>query len=259
MIEDIIKFVAIGGTILGIMIIGAYVPWILIIVVIGIILYLIFNNNTSNSSDNHSQPINNNKDYNFRVDLPEVKTTAITESNTQNNTSGMSEFQKELDQNTKTPQQVADENWIKEKAYITQTVERDYKYIKDMFLQKAKNGEYTTSNQQKRIFYNFECSYLLSCVNRKYSSNPTGRMGTSSYRTNEKVFYHINKIDHYNLYISKITELANEDKISISPFWVEVDMIYKTERSITLPYTFAKDWHTSRHSIKAYLKCSIIY
>lgn len=126
---------------------------------------------------------------------------------------------------------------------------------------KQKNGQYTALNGQKCISLDYYCSYLLSCVDRQYSRNPTGRMGTSSYRSNEKVYYDIGKTKKYNLYLSVIKELSLEDNISINPFFTERDIPHNCENRIPTPYTFTNKYGigVSSHRIKAYLECSIRY
>lgn len=137
----------------------------------------------------------------------------------------------------------------------------DFSAIKRALLDKAGKGQYTVSNGQKCISLEYYCSYLLSCVDRQYSRNPTGRMGTSSYRTNEKASYRIGKTKQYNLYLSVIKELALKDNISINPFFTERDVSNNRENKITMPYTFTHKYGigVSSHKIKAYLECTIQY
>ncbi len=238
---------------IGVGCIIVYAPWLILIVIVGIVFWAIISSkeNKGDSSNNTNYSSSNNYN-NYQHQSEENEKPFINNSN-------QTDFQRQLQQNTKTPQEVEDENWLKEKEQITNEANRDYTDLKQKLLDKARKGQYSTTNGQKCITLEYYCPYLLSCVDRKYYRNPTGKIGTSSYRTNEKVYYHINKIKQYDLYLSKVMKLAKEDNISILPFWVEVDMVYKTERNITLPYTFSKDWYTSRHSIKPYLRCSITY
>ena len=169
-------------------------------------------------------------------------------------------FIDELNQNTKTPQQVEDENWLKEKEQIKIIANADFADIKRKLLNKAKMGQYSITNGYKMISIDYYCSYLMQCVHREHFYNPTGRMGTSSYRTNKKVSYSINKAKQYDLYLSIIKEFASIDNISISPFFVEKDpVLFQKENKINLPYTYAHEWRTTSHEIKAYLKCTIQY
>lgn len=102
---------------------------------------------------------------------------------------------------------------------------------------------------------------MLSCVDRQYYRNPTGEMSTSSYRANEKVSYHIDKMKQYNLYMSVIKEFATKDNINITPFFTERDVPNNRENIITMPYTFTHKYGlgVSSHQIKTYLECSIQY
>lgn len=169
-------------------------------------------------------------------------------------------FQCQLQENTKTPQQVDNEEWAKERKQIITLVNVDYQNIKRQLLDKAQTGQYSTENGYKIIYTNYCCAYLMQCVYREHFYNPTGRRGTSSFRTNQKVTYSINKMKQYNLYLSTIKELASTDNISITPFFVEIDpVIYQKENKINLPYTYVHEWRTTAHKIKAYLKCSIKY
>lgn len=249
------KIILYGAVIFGILFIGALaieVPALSVLFIGGVIIFLVytFGNNKKESLINNTDDSNNSTIKQEENDIKIESSQVIDKS----------EFQKELEANTKTHQQVEDEKWLKEKDYIKQTAEKDYNYIKNGLLEKAKNAEYITINQNKQIIYKYKCSFLLSCVHREHFYNPTGRRGTSSYRSNKKVSYSINKINQYDFYLSTIKELALKDNISINPFFVELDpVVYQKENRINLPYTYAHEWRTTSHEIKAYLKCTIQY
>lgn len=171
-----------------------------------------------------------------------------------------SDFQQQLQESSKPSQQVEEENWLKEKDYIIKQAGIDYASIKQQILNKAKLGQYLDMNRYKAISINYYCSYLMQCIHKECYFNPTGKMGTSSYRTNKKVSYSINKRKQYDLYLSIIKEYASKDNIIITVLFVERDpLVYQKENKINLPYTYAHEWRTSTHEIKAYLKCSIQY
>ncbi|MCM1232628.1 MAG: hypothetical protein NC489_21085 [Ruminococcus flavefaciens] len=260
LMEGIIKFVLIGGVILGIMFIGAYVPWLLIIAVVGIILYFVFQNN-SDTPSHHSQSTNNKDDYNFHIDLPEPKTTVTTNNQIQNINSTPSDFQKELAQNTKTPQQVENDKWVTEMLNIERCAKKDYERIKDQLLRKAKSGEYTTTNENKYITIDYECEYIEKCIKRVASTNPTGKRGTNSYKENAKVQYTLDKTKEYELYLTTIKEIANPDNVNVSSYFTEIldTALKKYEIKTTLPLTYTHDFWVHNHKVKAYLKCSIQY
>lgn len=244
-IGGIVLFIVVGSIAVFIMDNPEFIIILIIIVSLIVAVYNLIKENNSKSINNtyQEQKTDNN----------------IIVNNYKNDTPSLSDFQKELQQNTKTPQQVADENWLKEKEQIINEVNNDYKCIKQKLLDKAKQGQYSVVNGHKHISQNYTCPYLLRCVSRQYYHNPSGRMGTSSYRTNDKVYYHINKIEQYNLYLSIIRDLASKDNINISPFFVEVDVALQKENRINLPYTYKHEWKASSHKINVYLKCSIEY
>lgn len=259
-IEAIGKIIIYGALIIFMLYVCAIIieiPVLSFIFAIGVFTFLLYKfihrNDNSNSLKSNSSDIKN--------DVVESNEKVISSSEIVENKIIQSDFQKELEQNTKTPEKIADEKWVTEKGIILQTAERDYNYIKNELLKKAQNGEYVKMNQHKHIFYKFESSYLLNCIYRQYTRNPTGRIGSSSYRTNEKVYYHINKTKQYDLYLSTVLEYASNDNINIEPFFAERDVIYNRENSITLPYTYTHQYGigVSTHKIKAYLKCSIEY
>lgn len=248
-VKAIVKIMGVGAFIFGAFWIFAYCPWIIIVIIIGSILVAIICNSSNGSHINKEKSNNTINQTNANV---ETKSNIIQEP---------SNFQRQLQENTKTLQQVEDENWLKEKEQISLIANNNYADIKRKLLDKAKNGQYTTSNGQKNISLEYCCLYLLGCVDRQYFRNPTGRMGTSSYRSNEKVYYHISKAKEYNLYLTVIKDLALKDNVSINLFFTEIDVPHNRENRITLPYTFTHKYGigVSTHKIKAYLECSIQY
>lgn len=246
-IEAIGKGILYIAVFIGVGCIIVCVPWLILVIIIGIIIWIII------SSKENSTHATNNNSINYHQQYEEIKTSTIDYSN-------QSDFQLQLQESTKTPQQVEDENWLKEKEQITNEANKDYKYIKEQLINKAKSGQYSAVNEYKCISIDYYCSYLMDCVHREHYYNPTGRIGTSSYRTNQKVSYSINKEKQCNLYLSTIKELGLADNIRITPFWVEIDpVVYQKENRINLPYTYKHEWRTTSHKIKAYLKCSVKY
>lgn len=256
-IEAIGKIVGVGVLIFGALWVIAYCPWMIIVIIAILILIVVLSNSSNHNNTNYD---NKNIYYKENNNNDSIIKSNSNINTTLNTNQSITDFQRQLQENTKTPRQVEDENWLKEKDYIIQVAERDYNNIKNKLLEKAKNAEYTFANHHKQIIYKYDCSFLLSCIHREHYYNPTGKLGTSSYRTNKKVTYTINKIKQYDFYLSTIKELSSNDNISITPFFVELDpVVYQKENSITLPYTYKHEWHTNSHKIKAYLKCSIQY
>lgn len=250
--EAIGKIVLYIGLFIGVGAIIAYAPWLILIVIVMSIAIIVLISSSSNNGS-HSNPTNNNyTDYQQqeeKIEQPLVDNSKLTD------------FQRELQENTKTPKQVEDENWIKEKEKILAAAKYDLSAIKRAFLDKAKSGQYTVLNDKKCIYVEYCCSSLLSYIDRQYSRNPTGKMGTSSYRSNEKVLYRVGKVKQYNLYLAIIKKLAAKSNISINPFFTEMDIVNNRENRITIPYTFTHKYGigVSTHQIKAYLECSIKY
>ena len=103
-IKAISKCILYIALFLGIGWIIVEIPWLLILVVIGIIIWVIVssNNTNTNTSNTNNTYDNKNKPYENKDVIKPVE----------NHTS----FQSELQQNTKTPQQVKSEQQSKEKT-----------------------------------------------------------------------------------------------------------------------------------------------
>lgn len=244
------KFIGIGALILGVLWIIAYCPWLIILIIIGLIVFLICHSSNNNSSTNNTTYNNYSNNTNQSENTSYSKPIYNSE---------LTGFKAELQENTKTPKQVEDENWLKEKEEIIKFANNDYSFIKKELLNKAKCGQYIISNGQRRITLDFVTSYLLGCIERKYSSNPTGKIGTSSYRKNEKVYYNISKIKQYNLYLSTINELASIDQIDVKVAYLSKKDSVDIGNYVTLPYTYTNNLLVSCYKIVVYLQCSIEY
>lgn len=127
-IEAIGKIILYGVLFLGLAWVIIEVPWLLVLIVVGVIIWAITSSN--NQSNNH---LNTNNIYNAQDKAYNYK-DKISIKPIENPTS----FQTELQQNTKTPQQVVDEEWLKEKESIINYANNDYSFIKQNLLNKAK-------------------------------------------------------------------------------------------------------------------------
>lgn len=231
------------SVVIGLIVLIICVPWLLIVgLIVSVIGYIFYKNDKKQNDIFEKQNDVNNENL-----------LSLT------NEQELSDFQKELQENTKTPKQVEDENWLKEKEHVIKNAQGDYKYIKDQLVEKAKNGDYINLDQQKQIIYNFECSFLLSCINRRYSSNPSGRIGTSSYKPNEKVDYYINNSKQYYLYLNTIKELAQTDNISIKEIFISKKDSADNGTYVNIPYTYTNTILVRFHQIKVILECLIRY
>lgn len=249
--EAIGKVILYIGLFIGVGAIIVYAPWLILVVIVGVIIWAV-TSLKSHSSNSSPDNIANNHYVDYKQQSDRIEAHSIDNSN-------LTDFQRQLQENTKTPKQVEDENWLKEKEHVIKNAQGDYKYIKDQLVEKAKNGDYINLDQQKQIIYNFECSFLLSCINRKYSSNPSGRIGTSSYKPNEKVDYYINNSKQYYLYLNTIKELAQIDNISIKEIFISKKDSADNGTYVNIPYTYTNTILVRFHQIKVILECLIRY
>lgn len=243
----ILKIVGGGMLILGVMWGMAFHPWITILTFIGIIVFAILWSSNTNHLDTNSGPIDNIKNTdNNEYSQPIINTN-------------LTGFKAELQENTKTPSQVADDEWKKEQDDIISCAKYDYVKIKNKLLDKAKSGQYTIKNNQRQITVRIENTYLLSCIDRDVSFNRTGKYGTSSYRDNAKAIYTLRKVKQFNIYMTSIKKLAFQDNIEITPLFIEREPKYGKENRINLPYTYRDDFSVMGHTIKVYIEGFIAY
>jgi len=212
------------------------------------------------------------KEYNKKIDyIKFTKESNITIFDTISNSDysqkitacdseNLTDFQKELRSNTKTPQQILNKKIRQEKEQILQTVHNDYLNIKNKLKENVSNGiYYSDDNNLKYTSIKYECKYLLQCIERKYSDCPTGRIGYRNYYRNSQLKYRILKKEQYKYYLKKLREYAKKDNIIIMEFFVAVKTRTKPETEIMLPYIFKSETEVMNHAIKVYLKCSINY
>lgn len=244
----ILKMIGSASLILGILFIFAYAPWLVLLIIIGLIIFVVYQSSSNNSTSNTQ---NNNVNSNSNTSIPN-KNTVVNNPN-------LTGFKAELQNNTKTPKQVENEKWIREQKNIKSIAVIDYNTIKNQLLSKAKGAEYTVSSNKRVIRLRHECNYMMSCVKTKSSTNPSGRKYTNSYRENFKLEYWIEKQKEYDYYIMTMQQLAKEDGLTIHPVFVEVDTTYHKEKIISMPYTYTNRFFTPVHKIKGYLNCYVEY
>ncbi len=244
----ILRMIGYGSLILGILFIVAYTPWLILLIVIGLIIFIACQSSGNNSTSNTQ---NNNVNSNPNISVPNTNTVI--------NNPNLTGFKAELQNNTNTPKQVEDEKWISEQENIKSIAVVDYNTIKNKLLNKAKDAEYTVLSNKRVIRLQHECIYMKSCIKSKSSTNPSGRKYTNSYRENFKLEYWIEKQREYDYYIMTIQQLAKEDGLTIHPVFVEVDTTYHKEKIISMPYTYTNRFFTSVHKIKGYLNCYVEY
>lgn len=183
----------------------------------------------------------------------------ISQDETVFNDENLTDFQKELHNNTKTPQQLLNERIIQEKEQILQTAYNDYLNIKNKLKENVSNGIYYSDYNLKYTSIKYECKYLLQCIERKYSDCPTGRIGYRNYCRNSQLEYRITKKEQYKYYLRTLREYAKKDNINIAELFVSVKSTTKQETEIILPYIHKSETDIMFHKIKVYLQCSVKY
>ena len=117
--EAIGKIILYIGLFIGVGAIIAYAPWLILIVIIGVIIWAVASsNNNSKNIYTNDNALNENHVYN-QQQKENSEIVPIDNSN-------LTDFQRQLQENTKTPQQVEDENWLKEKEQISNTAKKDF-------------------------------------------------------------------------------------------------------------------------------------
>lgn len=167
----------------------------------------------------------------------------------------MGNFKDELNQNTKTLEEVENEKWLIESEKIIIQAESDFKYIKSQLLSKAKSGEYLTIGDKKHIYFNYESKYLSQCIEREDQSTHTRKL-FGGREFHGRVAYEIKDVKIYNLYLSTLKNMASEDDIVITPIFIEKYM--SKSNSINLPYVYNGPY-SIMHEVKIHLKCYVDY
>jgi len=225
-IEAIGKIILYIALFIGVGCIIVYAPWFILVVIVGIIFWAIISSkgNKSNSSNNINYSSSNNyNDYQHQSEDNEIPFV---------NYSNQTDFQRQLQENTKTPQQVEDENWLKEKENIINIVKSDYQFIKNKLLEKAELGEYFVIENKKKIIVETKCSYLTCCLDK--NTQTTFEKQKSVEIAKHKVTFYIKKEKEYNFYLFQIKKLANKDNIIIDIVFIS----NHKKNNISLPYTY---------------------
>lgn len=165
-------------------------------------------------------------------------------------------FKDELNQITKTPQQVLDEKWIKESEEIINIAESDYNCIKNKLLEKAKNGGYVIIFNKKRITIRHETNYLSKSIKRINKTVTKPKILGTGKNVYGNILYDIKSPKAYDLYLKTINRMAYIDDIKVEPIFIESS----TDKNgqVNLPYRYT-GIYTVLHKITAYLECYIEY
>ena len=237
-VEMIIKIIVVGGLILGALWLIAFVPWLVFIIVILGIVYAFINNKKSDYNN-----INNRSNY--------IDESAVSACNKDINT----KFKEELKQNTKTPDEVLYEVWLRESKETIKLAEINYNQIKLQLLSKAKAGEYLLIGDKRYIINDYKDDFISKCIKRDYHTIYTYKiLGGKKY--SGSVTYEIKDFKLYNLYLNTLSSLAFEDGIDIIPVFIEKCM--SETKSINMPYVYEGPCSLT-HEVKTFIKCSIEY
>lgn len=240
-IEAIGKFILYGALILGAMAIVAYAPWLILIIIAIVIIWACTSSKGNSHFDNtssHNEPIIN------------------TSQNKNIHDDSLTGFKAELQENTKTPLQIQEEQNNKDVKTAYRQAENDYNSIKQNILNQAKSGNYQVTNSKRNIVYDFDYMFTPSFItseSKMVHINKT--MFNQSGQLANEVSFSISNYTYYNSYIRKIKELAKHDDISIEPF-----IINKNDTSIihSLPFRVI-GFAESDYHYKFVLRCRIEY
>lgn len=240
-IKAIGKFILYGALILGVMAIIVYAPWLIIIIIAVVIIWACV------SSKGNSHP-NNTGSY----DNPIINTS----QNEIIHDDSLTGFKAELQENTKTPLQIQEEQNNKEVREAYTQAENDYAAIKRNILNQAKSGNYQATNGKRNIIYDFDYMFTPSFIkseSKMVHINKT--MFNQSGQLANEVSFSISNYTYYNSYIRKIKELAKQDDISVDPLVVK-----KNDSSVvhSLPFRTV-GFAESDYHYKFILRCRIQY
>ena len=242
-IEAICKGILCIALFLGVCWIIIEIPWLLILVVIGIIIFTIVSSNNTNTNISNINNTYGNKDKQYE------------NKNVINPVENPTSFQSELQQNTKTPQQVKSKQQSKEVEQAKQSANVDYETIKRELLQQAESGNYNTINGRKSITFDHKYRWKPSFIGERSGHtyinktlfNPSGQ-----YVSEISIF--ITDNTYYDVYISEIKRLLSEDSISCEPLLLNKS----TDIAYSLPH-YSVGFGESTYNYEFVLRCSVQY
>lgn len=221
---------------------------VLLIIVIGILilaLIALFYSDSKNSSRASKQDTNACHYANTTTNTP------VTIENKE-----LTDFQAELQKNTKTPLQAHEERRAREKEQITKNVKTEYEDIKRNLLEKAQKGQYTQDAYGKRIVIDYASGIQKYVSNKRDPASETTVVnGKRIYSGNHKYTFSASDIVLYDFYISEIRKFAKTDGITIS--LVLIDRLTHKEY-FSLPVSIRYPGMMS-YNVEVFLRCSITY
>lgn len=240
-LQAIGKILLYVGLFLGIAWTIVNVPWLLVLVAVVVIVWGIASSSNNNSTNN---TISNHNNY------TNTKVNTIIEP-IENPTS----FQSKLQQNSKTPEQVKNEQQSKEVEQARRSANIDYEAIKRELLQQAKSGNYTTINGHKTITFDHKYRWKPSFIGERSGHtyinktifNPSGQYAS-------KISIFITDRIYYDAYIAEIKRLLSNDGIT-----VQAGLFHKNNGTIySLPH-HSIGFGESVHHYEFVLRCSVQY
>lgn len=239
-IGGVALFIVAGSIIVFMMDYPAIIIGIIVIAIVVAIIYNLTKQNNSKFTNYHKEV---KEDYNI------YNNTYYEEK-----TESLSDFQKELQQSTKTPQQASDEKWVKEQSEIIKIVQSNYETIKSKLMNKAKNGEYTCLSNCKSVNLMYESDYLSRCLNAKSEMIYEKQFLSSHEIIKRKFTVYLNNKKGYDFYIKEIKKLANNDNINIDIILLRDGILENRD----LPFSFITT-PSSYAMVRFNLNCTIYY
>lgn len=220
-----------------------YAPWLIVIIVVIIIIWTVTSSNNTNNNTT-----NTNITYNYQDKTYENNTVTKPIGNP-------TSFQSQLQQNTKTLQQVKGEQQSKEVEQAKQSANIDYETIKRELLQQAENGNYSTVNGHKCITYDHKYRWKPSFISERSGHtyiNKTMFNPSGEYASEINIF--ISDTVYYNAYVSEIKRLLSKDGVTVQPI-----LIHKNSgRVYSLPH-HSIGFGESTHHYEFVLRCNVQY
>lgn len=169
----------------------------------------------------------------------------------------MTSFKEQLKNNTKTKQQITNEQQEKTSKEIIDRANYMYDQVKKELLKAAQSGEYTYIEGKKHIIVRLKSSYINSCVKRANKSKYYKSFFSSFYsKIDHKLEYRFVPDTACEQYIAVLKQLGLEDGIVIESAFLENDISRK--RRVEPPYIYTKIG-TAGHKVLRYIQASIEY
>lgn len=171
-------------------------------------------------------------------------------------------FRNELNEISRTPEEVAAEKSSKEYKEGAERATYVHSYIKDEIRKRVKNGEYEIIDRKKHVkFYTDKDTFPFGLyghpVIRDFRVNKSFFNKLGDYRV--KVYYNIFDIDYYHGFMDTFTKLIEEDHIHVEiiGFYDKPNSIHNVEFVPTDGVVF--DSAVSKYNFSILGKCEITF